>query len=478
MKKFISSLKLRLSDLFLLIGFIGFAMFLIFGQEYMQHPNPSEVSFPLWASIPCFTIMLCSWIYYLYLEVYKSKEKINIIIPSIFLGLIFLNIIAISVQPEYSEVTTIFRLSDKEIPVGTAMTVSLYVSGIHKFIFISEMIGVALFIYIGLFVFPKRFASYKFVLYLGYALYILIAVLMIYSFITEFDRYILFFKYFLGTVDRSTIDFNRDCTVKSFIIHRNAFGMVYMLGIIFAFINNSIKKQSKLNYILVGVFYSFMFFTFCKTAILLCSAIILIYFIYRMIVTFKEHQKRNIISLSVVFGVTVILVGILGLSIVTKGQVLGSLYSLWNSVTLGGSTLRSREFIWDNTFLLIKDGWWLIGRGFGTINLLLRPLNLASHRDVAFPTHSSMLNMLSEGGIIFLLAYFAFIGYSGYIIYKSFKKDFSVTLTVSLGYFAFILYSLIETIHYLALVFLFPIFIIYYLPKKEESTELEEKNNA
>ena len=474
MKAFISSLKLRLSDLFLFVGFIGFALFLVFGQEFMQHPNPNEVSFPLWVSIPSFIIMVGSWSYYLYLEVYKSKEKINLIIPSIFLGLIFLNIIAIAVQPEHSEVTTIFRLTDKETPVGTLMPVDLYVTGFHKFIFISEMIGVAMFIYIGLFVFPKRFTSYKFVLYLGYALYGLIAVLMIYSFITEFDRYILFINYFLGNVDKSTIDFNRDCTVKSFIIHRNAFGMVYMLGIIFAFINNSIKKQSLLNYILAGVFYIFMFFTFCKTAILLCTAIIAGYFLYRMILTFKEHKKRNIISLSVVAGVGVILVGVLAIAILTKGKVLASLYDLWNSVTLGGSTLRSREFIWDNTFLLLKDGWWLIGRGFGTINLLLRPLNLASHNDVAFPTHSSMLNMLAEGGIIFLLAYFVFLGYSGYIIYKCFKKDFPTTFAVSLGYVAFVLYSLIETIHYLALVFLFPIFIIYYLPK-EESQKIEEK---
>ena len=92
MKKFIQSLELRLSDLFLLIGFLSFAIFLIFGQEFMQHQNPNEVALPLWAAIVSGVIMIGSWIYYLYLELFVRKTNYNPIVTVAFAFLIMLNI--------------------------------------------------------------------------------------------------------------------------------------------------------------------------------------------------------------------------------------------------------------------------------------------------------------------------------------------------------------------------------------------------
>ena len=77
MKKFIKSLELRISDLLLLVGFVAFAMFLIFGQLFMQFQDPNQVSFPLWAAIPCFVIMIGCWSYYLYYELYVRKVSFN-----------------------------------------------------------------------------------------------------------------------------------------------------------------------------------------------------------------------------------------------------------------------------------------------------------------------------------------------------------------------------------------------------------------
>ena len=93
MKKFIDSLELRWSDLFLLIGFIPFAVFLIFGQLFMQYQDPSQVALPLWAMIICFIVMVGSWGTYLYLEIVKNKTPFNIIIAEIISGLLILGII-------------------------------------------------------------------------------------------------------------------------------------------------------------------------------------------------------------------------------------------------------------------------------------------------------------------------------------------------------------------------------------------------
>lgn len=408
MKNFIKSLKFRLSDLFLLIGFLPFAIFLIFGQLFMQFQNPSDVAFPLWAAILCFVVMVGSWSAYLYLEVYRSKNKYNLYIASVFLVLMLLNVITIAVQPKLVTENVIIRYRGEEEAelIGTVTQAIISISNVHKFVFIGEIVGTLAFIYIGLFVFPRRFTSLAFIKYLGYALFVFLAVLIVYGYIVDFNKYIAFFKYVFN-IDRS-FDLYLKGTVVSFIIHRNAYGMCMMLGIIFAFINHSIEKKWYY-YLIVAFFYINMVFSLCKTGLLISALLIAIYVIYRLIVTLKEHKKRNIIILVCIGAVALIGVGTVGLAYITKGKVLGSIYEMIKTITGGGQSLDFRSYIWDNTFQLIRDGKWLIGRGFGMINLMLQPMNIASHKEKVFPTHSAYLGLLAEGGILFLLAYIALL---------------------------------------------------------------------
>lgn len=470
MKKFIQSLELRLSDLFLFIGFLGFAIFLIFGQEFMQHQDPNEVVLPLWAAIIAMVVMIGAWIYYLYLEIYDRKIKFNQYIAITFLALILLNTLAIFVQPRESFVENIVRFSSvDETLIGTTSTAHLVVTPFHKFIFISEMVGVGMFTYIGLFIFPKRFKNTNFLEYFGYALYALIFVMIIYSYITEYTIYADFIKWILG-IDRSNeLMLLR---VKSFVIHPNAFGMICMLGIIYCCIHQSIKPRLWI-YFLMGYFFISMVFSLCKTGLLLSALVILAWYVYRLITTYKDHKLRNRIATIVSIGVFIVALLVVGLPYITKGKVFGKIYEIVKAATGEGLSLDLRTYIWDNCWLLLKDGWWAIGRGFGTVNLQLWPLNRVSHEEVVFPTHSSFMNMLAEGGILFLLAYIVFLVYVGYVIVKAYKKKPNYVFAFVLGAASFFLYSFIETIHYLMLVFLFPIFVIYY--QEDEAPKLEEK---
>ena len=114
MKKFIISLELRWSDLALFIGFVCFAIFLIFGQLFMQYQNPNDVALPLGAAIPLFIVMIGSFGVYLYLEVYRSKEQFNIVIPAIIFTLILMNTIAIFVQPSVVSENVLVRINEKQ----------------------------------------------------------------------------------------------------------------------------------------------------------------------------------------------------------------------------------------------------------------------------------------------------------------------------------------------------------------------------
>ena len=205
-----------------------------------------------------------------------------------------------------------------------------------------------------------------------------------------------------------------------------------------------------------------MIFSLCKTGLLISAILIVVYVAYRLIVSFKEHKKRNL-AFIISFGSLVLIAGgILGLSIATRGKVLSPIYDFYNEIVRGGKTLDNRCYIWDNTYQLLQNGNWLIGRGFGIINLVLQPMNILSHDEKVFPTHSAYLSLLAEGGILFLVAYLALLVYSGIIIFRCYKKEPGLTVAMTLGAVAFVMYSFIETIHYLVYVFLFPIMILYY----------------
>ena len=473
MKKFIKSLELRWSDLFLLVGFIAYAMFLIFGQLFMKFENPADVSFPLWAQIICLVAMLGTWSYYLYKEVYLKKDKFNIVVPSIILALIIINTIVVFIQPETVSNTVNIRFSSiDETLVNQPVLVLTHVDFVNKFALASEVIGTLMFIYIGLFVFPRRFKTVKFIEYLGYGLFIMLGVLILYGYIAEFENYKVILRYFTGKIDDPTFNVN-DYGIKSFIIHRNAYGMCMLLGIIFCFINHSMKKRWWY-FGLAIFFYLNMIFSICKTGLLIGALIILVYIYYYLITSYKENAKRNKILLISISAVLILVGGIVGLSYVTKGKVLGKLYDLISNLLGGGSSLNMRAVIWDNCFLLLRNGNWILGRGFGTFNIMLHGLNMATHEDPAIHAHNAYLNLLGEGGILFLLAYLALLGYCIYQIIKVYPKDKGLTVTISLGILSFFLYSMIEAIHYLVYVFMFPIAILYYLHYQKEKEVTNE----
>lgn len=480
MKKFIKSLELRRSDLFALLGLFPFAVLLIFGQLFMQYPNPDDVALPLWAAIIVFLAMIGFWGYYLYEEVWKKREefnKLNTIVVAVLSTLVLINIIAILVQPSMHVENVFVRYSnDNPGIVGTLVPVILNVSIVHKVFFIFELIAAALCIYIGLFVFPKRFKSLNFIKYLGYILFIFLGVMIIYGYIAEADKYVGFFKYIFG-IERPEGVFLYDFAVKSFILHRNAYGMMTMVGIIFTFICHAFDKKWYY-YLLAAFFYINMIFSLCKTGLLISIIIILVYVFYRLIITYKEHKIRNKTAIICIISVLLIGGGNVAISYFSKGKVLSSLYGIINSITGGGQSLDTRSYIWDNCYQLMQNGWWLIGRGFGTFNTMLMPMNIATSdgNDPVFPSHSSYLGLPAEGGILFLVAYLALLVYAGYVIYKSFKKAPEITLAVSLGVFSFVMYSFIETIHYFVYIFLFPIMVIYHTKVKNNQIVIKESS--
>ena len=475
MKKFIESLQLRWSDLFLLLGFLPFTLFLIFGQVFMQSINPEMVPFSIWAAIPCFIVSLGMWGIYLYLE-FKRGLIVKNYITWIFVILAVVGVISIAIQPQlFSENVIVRMVNDgnkalygESIQVGDVINVNFVISPVHYGFFAMDIVLILMFIYIGFFVFPRRFTSISFIKFLGYAVIALCGVLILYSYIFEHAKYIPFIMNLIGKGAEGEDIYTY--AMISFIIHRNAYAMVLMIGIVFCFVNHSIER--KWFYWPIVVFFLLnMIFTYCKTGLMITALIVMFYTIYYLITSYKEYPTRNRNILIALGALVVLGLIVVSISYISKGKVLGPIYSLITSVT-ESNTLDTRTYIWDNSYQLLRSNpaFVILGRGFGLFNLMLMPMNNVNGDNV-FPSHSAYVGLLAEGGIIYLFAYLLFLGYSLYIIIKSYKKAPNLTISLSLGVLAFVLYSFIETIHYLVYVFMFPMFILYCLnyPQEEEA---------
>lgn len=453
----------KLSDLFLFLGFIPFIFFLIFGQELMQqNTGLIQVLFPIWVYIIFFIISLISWAFYIYLE-YKEGNKPNKWITFIFLFLIIYSNIVIFIQPTHFVEDVVCRIVNEAnerlypgIVIGNVVTIEINYDIYHYMFFSMYITLVLAFMYIGLFMFPKRFKSIAFIRYLTYAFYAFLAALILYGYLTEYDKYIPFLQD-LFSGNKESISSN---AVFSFIIHRNAYGMCMLMGIIFSYINHSIEKKWWY-YLIIGFLFINLFFSWCITALAIALILTAVYVIYRLIVTFKEHQKRNTTIFIIAGSVVIIAIGAVGVSLITKGEILGKVYQLIEGISGGGSTISSRAIIWNNIYQMLDHGWWLVGRGFGMLNVSLYEMNKVNG-DFVFPAHSSYLNLLGEGGIIYILTYLVFLGYLAYIIYQCSKKNFGFTLALSFGVLSFIFYSYLEAIEYLVYLFAFPLLIYYH----------------
>lgn len=462
MKNWIKSLKLRWSDLCLLVGFIPFALFLVFGQLFMQYADPNEVAFPLWAIIICFVISALAWGAYIYLEYKKEKNIPNKWITAIFIFLAILNIITIAVQPSYFVEGVTVRVQHPSGPlINSVIDVPITISNTHKIFFALDITLILAFIYIGLFMFPKRFTGIGFIKYLGYGVYAFCIILILYGYIAEHGSYVPYLKCLFGQIDEDPANY----AIKSFIIDKNAYGMSMMLGIIFGYIINSMKKHW-INYALIGFFFVNMLFSYCKTGLIIAALMIIFMFYYDSIkgMNIEKNKKRNKIAIISVSSILLVCFALVGLSLATKGKFLGKIYDILHGSTETGS-ITTRSYIWDNTYQLLTNGKWLIGRGFGLINKMILPMNQVNEaRAMVFPTHSSWVNMIGEGGIFYLAGYIALLVYSIFIIKDDIKKNPTLSIAMLLGVLSFFLYSFIETIHYLTYVFLLPMFILHELP--------------
>ena len=462
-KEYIKSLELDLSDLLLAIGFVFSVPFYAFAWKFMVTPNPAEILFKNWMMIICFACTAICWTEYFYLEIKKGRLKNNAFLW-VYVFLTILGFIGVLVQPktisnviEVKHVNDITKQYYGEVALGDMVNVSYTITPSHRLFFAFATLIIPTIYYIILMVLPKRIKDLYFVVFCGICVALFVLVITCYSYIAEAHKYPLLLQAFFKGDMHAVYD---KYSIESFLTHRVPYGVSIMLGIIFGLLLHSITKKWYW-FILVGYSYINLLLTWCKTAIALSTLAIAFYLVLLLIESFKEHRKRNLI-LSIIYcsvvglGLLVVLV-----SIITKGAVVAPAYKVFQSFT-DGRTIKSRTFIWDNIRTLLSGGWIWIGRGFGTYNSMLFPMNILNG-DLVCPSHSSYYAVLGQGGIFTLIGFLGSLIYFGFIFFKCFKVNKIMTLKLSIGVFTYFLYTFTEGINYIIVVFMFPTILYYWL---------------
>ena len=465
----------KLSDLFILIGFLCTAFFMVFSFRYMETLEIAELPIHPAISISVFLIGATAWGFYIFFE-YKAGNMPKRWITILCIFLLVFSVLGVIIQKDPFVITTLKGEHGATIAAyepyytlnGDSMTITLPVSMLHKLFFTLAIIQIITFMYAGFFIFPKRAKSLWVIRILGYIIFVFVTSLCIYSYIVEAGLYGEFLeKIFVEGIGATP--------VQSYILNSNAFGMSLLLGILFCCINHSLEKKWFYFPIMLVLLLQ-MFFTFCRTSLIISLILGPAYIIYNLVTTFRGHFKRNLFW-SLAFGISfTTLVLLFIISAITDGAFIPYFNNAVEVFSSIGS-LVSRYHIWEVTFEIfnVSPLYYFFGMGYGVINFeLFHVLAIKDGWD-AIPTHNSFIHLLAQGGLFMILLYIVFMVYVVRLIAKNWKYNHTLFYAITLGLISFTIYSFVETIQYLVYPFVLLVFIVINIYNNKEKQEIEAK---
>lgn len=445
-KAMFKAIKFQWQDILLLLAISCFTVVCIGGISYMGGES-FDVSIGLAVVL---TIIFVELIFFYVLVECKRGHKPNIWVSIIFLILLGVSIATIVMQKDTLNVTI----------EETSYEITLTKEKIIYFVcYVSMLLAL---VWVAFAIFPRRFNHIAFVSFVNYGIMTMCLGAIIYSAATEYMNFGPLFKaMFEGDINASF-----SLAPKSFAMNKNGFAIILLLGMMSAITNHAICKKWPL-WIVVFVYYFAMILTLCRTAIFLGAVAILIYFIYRIIVTFKKHKIRNAIFL-VLFAELALAVSLMIVaSVKSEGELCKPIY-LWVRLYKNNETFKSRITIWNHVFEIMKVDLWksiILGRGFGTLNAYLA--GTYPPTSMAYSIHNGYVALFGQGGVFYSVAFIGLFIASIVLIIVDFKKNVHVTFGLLLSLLVFLAYSVMESLYFLALLVMLFIIVAHKHYKKE-----------
>ncbi len=417
---------------------------------------------------------------YLFIEKKRNHFKPNYVILFLCVGIFIYSLIVILVTPSVKTFDFADRFNPEIIYHGVFLVTAEKKTYYIFFAFLSLLVC-----YLTLDLFPKKIAFLK-VFDIGFYLAATVTlVCMIFSYIVEWDQYVTIITNFNQGIIKEYI-----YSVKSFFNNRSNYSMLLLFMIFYCLLVHYSHQKWWWLYVIAAFIFVNLCFTTSKTNIPLGFFLIIGYLLARFIITFKGHKKRNIIAAS---SITLFLIACVVTFVILYNcsPISENLHkSMEELFKVSKGTVESRQFIWKACVDILNNSNWLLGAGFGLFNDLLREYMAFNNYDS--PTnmpHNYFLQVLGEGGVIYL----AFIIFTLVLLIifmvKIAKKHTSLVVLESLFLVTFIVHGLLEAngpiahslpsvegVFYTYLLYV-PIFSIYYHESHPEDN-LELKKEA
>lgn len=456
-KDYIKLQEFGLSDFLLLVGFIFSLPFYIFSWSFTVTKDPNDIFFKPAMMIVCFAMTMLCWGTAFFLEIKRGRIKNH---PFLWIFLFFqvYSLIIVLVQPRIISVDVVHRsLEETSIDLAHPEIVHLdiMIPWQTRMMFAFATLVINWFVYILLIYLPKRIKGTDIIIGIGWTVIIFMFILTLYSFIAEAKNY----GPYINAVTKGEILEIKHYAMRSFIVNSVPYGSCMMVGMIFSIFVHALTKKW---YYWIPIVYFFinMFFSYYRSALIISSFTLLFYIVFRTVLTFKEHKKRNIIF-SCTFGTVLItFISLVIASLSTHGSFLPVVNNIF-SPFLQTSSIKSRTFIWKNINEELKNGWWLLGRGFGIHNYILYPMNLVNGDPVS-PSHSTFYAVLGPGGVVNVIGFYALCAYFIYIAVKCWKVDKEITIGLCIGFIAYFANSITEGVNYILCGMMIPLFFYYH----------------
>lgn len=457
MKNFLKKINFRYQDIILMVSLLLSLYIFIESSNLFRIINPTSAISPFWLITTAFILMVGLYITYYILEKrFKPISYHRILVIFLFI-LMITGTVAIFIEPDTFTIGITNKINPL-YPEGAVIDVTSYLYIEPKFVFFYGWINNLILAGVAIFIIPHRFNTLLILRVLLWGMLTFVAINFIYSLFTEYNNYLEIFKrLFLIEKDLSGIE---QFGIKGLMSHRNGFATMLEVCIAAGLIYFAYSKKRRW-IIAIIISYIILLFTICKTAILVITIGLIIYLIWQAILLIKEKNKKGkillIITLSIVSTIAILISILVTLNVSIRNMV--------SDFFINSNTFISRTHIWQNTLTILGPTGWIIGRGFGTFNIILHNANIVSSLDNTAYAHSFIFSSLGRGGILALLLILSLIAFIVYYNIKLYKKNKYLILTIIIATFIFILRGLMEDDHYYHL---FTILTILFLVKKIE----------
>ena len=296
-------------------------------------------------------------------------------------------------------------------------------------------------VYAILFVFNKNYPSMKKVMVIYAVVIMLCYVSIIYSLITEMDKY----------VDDLSLTRISPAAITSFYWNGNMYCGMLILGILSSIGLNYFKKNA-LSYVSIIIFLAMIVMVGSLTSILVAVCLVPIYFLLEIIFTIKKDFKRGIARLFIYLSVILSLVILFAISLnFNLGQFSNFCkYLYMNFETARYSTLSFRTFTWGSitNYMGANPLQLIFGAGYVNSDRIVAGFwHAYSGENITFfSAHSGYYQILMNFGVIGLLIYALFVVYYIYCFVKLLKTDTRFAFLFLLIGIAIFAYAVMESV--------------------------------